>query len=293
MELLQLEYFRTVARLEHMTRAAEELRIAQPALSKTISRLEEDLGAPLFDRHSRQIRLNAFGKAFLPKAEAALTALEEGRREVADLAGLARGNVRIATNALNRISGALGAFRELHPDASFRIVQVAPAAIGEMTELLEKGEADLAFTAASIDRPGIREQPVLRSEIHLAVHSGHRWFGTRTDIRLEEAANEPFIEYKTGHPYRKTNEDFCRIAGIRPPIVCEVEEPSALYDLVLAGLGVAFVPGGKAHDETKARHLRIVEPVMYRDFSVAWHEDRYQSAAVRQFREFLVSRFAD
>lgn len=64
MEMLQLEYFRTVARLEHMTRAAQELHIAQPALSKTISRLEEDLGVPLFDRQNRQIRLNAFGKAF-------------------------------------------------------------------------------------------------------------------------------------------------------------------------------------------------------------------------------------
>ena len=67
MEMLQLKYFVTVARLEHMTKAAEELHIAQPALSKTIARLEEDLGAPLFERQGRQIRLNPYGKAFLPK----------------------------------------------------------------------------------------------------------------------------------------------------------------------------------------------------------------------------------
>lgn len=64
MELLQLQYFRTVARMEHMTKAAKELRIAQPALSKTIARLEEDLGVPLFDRQNRQIKLNEFGRAF-------------------------------------------------------------------------------------------------------------------------------------------------------------------------------------------------------------------------------------
>lgn len=64
MELLQLKYFQTVARLEHMTKAAEELHIAQPSLSKTIARLEKDLGVPLFDRQGRQITLNSFGKYF-------------------------------------------------------------------------------------------------------------------------------------------------------------------------------------------------------------------------------------
>lgn len=67
MELLQLKYFCTVARLEHMTKAAEELRIAQPALSRKIARLEESVGVPLFDRHGRRIRLNAYGKAFLSR----------------------------------------------------------------------------------------------------------------------------------------------------------------------------------------------------------------------------------
>ena len=71
-ELLQLHYFLKVAKLEHMTKAAQELRIAQPALSKTIARLEEDLGVPLFDRKGRNIRLNSFGKVYLKKVEMAL-----------------------------------------------------------------------------------------------------------------------------------------------------------------------------------------------------------------------------
>lgn len=291
--MLQLHYFRTVARLEHMSKAAEELHIAQPALSKTISRLEEDVGVPLFDRRNRQIRLNVFGRAFLRKAEAALAALEEGKREVAELAGLARGSVRIATNSLNRFSRALGAFRELHPETKFRIVQVAPSATDEMVRLLEQGEADLAFTAAAIDRPGVRELPVLRAEVCLAVPPGHRWNGVRSAIRLAEAASEPFVEYKPGHPYRRINDDFCRRAGIRPPVVCEVEEPSALASLVQAGLGVAFVPASKCRSDTELTLLTIEEPQCRRDFSVAWLEGRYQSEASRRFREFLVSYFAE
>jgi DNA-binding transcriptional LysR family regulator len=93
LELLQFNYFQTVARLEHMTKAAEELHIAQPALSKTISRLESDLGVPLFDRHKRNIMLNAFGRIFLEQVEIALNALEEGKRRVVEEAGLEKGRV--------------------------------------------------------------------------------------------------------------------------------------------------------------------------------------------------------
>src|ERR671935_1288427 len=92
MDLLQLHYFRTVARLEHVTRAAEELRVAQPALSRTIARLEAELGVPLFDRLGRRLALNRFGAAFLVRVDRALGELEEARRELQDSAGLARGS---------------------------------------------------------------------------------------------------------------------------------------------------------------------------------------------------------
>lgn len=91
MDLLQLKYFQVVARLEHMTRAAEELHISQPSLSKMISRLEKHLGVPLFDRHGKQIRLNRFGKIFLNRVDRVFAELEEGQYELADLTGLERG----------------------------------------------------------------------------------------------------------------------------------------------------------------------------------------------------------
>ncbi|GIO15753.1 LysR family transcriptional regulator [Cohnella xylanilytica] len=291
MELLQLHYFRTVARLEHMTRASQELRIAQPALSKTISRLEEDLGVPLFDRQNRQIKLNPFGKAFLRKVETALSALEEGKREVADLAGTERGVIRLATTTLSRLSGSLAAFRELHPDVNFRIVQISPAAEDEMVRLLEEGEVDLGFTAASLGREGIGEIPVLKAEICLAVPKGHRLEG-RESIRLEEAAGEPFVEYKEGHPFRKINEEFSRRAGLERNVVCEIEEPAALESLVLAGLGVAFVPACPGDEKSRLSLVRIAAPVCSREFTVAWLEKRYLSQAAREFKRFLGEYFA-
>ncbi|KKX56125.1 LysR family transcriptional regulator [Brevibacillus borstelensis] len=292
MELLQLKYFRTVARLEHMTRAAEQLHIAQPALSRTISRLEVDLGVPLFDRANRQIRLNVFGKAFLAKVESALSSLEEGKKEVMDMAGLERGMISIATSALNRLSPAVAAFRERFPDVRFRIKQIAPAETYSISELLEQGIADLGFGPVSFHKPGIREFPVLQTEVYLALPHGHR-LEHQCSIALEQVADDPFIEYKIGHPFRQVNDEISRKAGIQRTIICDVEEPAALDSLVQAGLGVAFVSRCKGDEVTQYALLPIECPDNKRSFFVSWNETRYLSEAAREFQRFLVEYYED
>ncbi|MFB5676737.1 LysR family transcriptional regulator [Paenibacillus terreus] len=287
MELLQLRYFQKVARMEHMTKAAEELRIAQPALSKTIARLEDELGMPLFDRRNRQIQLNEYGRAFLTKVDEALYALEEGKRELSDLAGADRGKISVATNALGRLTGPIKRFREQHPEVNFRILQIAPSATGDMANLLNKGEVDLCFTGAALNQPGIEEIPVLHADLYLAVPPGHRLEG-RESITLQETGQESFIEYKEGHPFRAKNEELRRKAGIRPEIVCEVEEPSALMSLVQAGLGVALVPACKS-DESPVALLSI--PGSQRTFTIASCENRYLSLAARDFQHFLIQYY--
>lgn len=287
MELLQLQYFRTVARLEHMTKAAEELRIAQPALSMTISRLEKDLGVPLFDRRGRTIRLNQFGKAFLKKTDIALHALEEGRREVADLAGLERGSIYLVTSTLERFSEPLAAFRAIHPGINFRITQ---ATMPEMGALLDNNEVDFCFTAMPIERPGISELLMAGEEVLLGVPPEHR-FTQRKGITLQEAASEPFICYKKDNPFRKMNDHFCDIAGVSRNVVCEVDEPTAIGSLIRAGLGVAFV--GQCAPESTIVKIPIEHPVCRRTFRLVWQESRYLSKAAHTFKDFLAEYFSN
>lgn len=120
MEFLQLYYFQTVARTEHMTKAAEELRIAQPSLSKTIARLEADLGVPLFDRHGRQLRLNSYGKTFLQRVDRVFMEIHEGRRELQDRAGLDKGNITLAVSIPKLLPELLGSFLKEFPDVLIR-----------------------------------------------------------------------------------------------------------------------------------------------------------------------------
>lgn len=287
MELLQLQYFRTVARLEHMTKAAQELMVAQPALSKTISRLEEDVGVPLFDRQGGRIRLNAFGKAFLDKVEKALALLEEGRKEVTELAGIEQGSIHLATSTLERLSDALGEFLALHPGVRFRITQ---ASMEEMAQLVETGEVDMIFTPLPVDRPYLGAASVLKEEVYAAVPHGHRFAG-RTSVRLSELAEDPFIGYKEGAPFQRMNDSFFREAGIAPRFVCRVDEPAAIASLVRAGLGVALV-GNCGGPNSQLNILRIESPVCRRDFRLVWHEKRYLSLAALRFRDFLIGYFA-
>ncbi|WP_169089144.1 LysR family transcriptional regulator [Paenibacillus sp. PL91] len=286
MELLQLQYFRTVARMEHMTKAAQDLRIAQPALSKTIARLEKDVGVPLFDRDGRKIRLNAFGKAFLNKVEAALTLLEEGQKEVSDLAGLEHGSIHLATSTLDRLSEPLNAFLSLHPNVNFRITQ---ASMEEMAHLIEVGEVDICFTPLPMERPDFSALSVLNEDVYLAVPPAHRLAGLPI-IRLNQVADEPFIGYKEGYHFQKMNDDFFHTAGISPNYVCRVDEPSAIAKLISAGLGIALV--GNCGGPNSPLHLLSIEyPVCQRHFQIVWHNKRYLSMAARSFRDFIVQYF--
>jgi DNA-binding transcriptional LysR family regulator len=290
MDLLQLHAFRTVARLEHVTRAAEELMVAQPALSKTIARLEAELEVALFDRLGRRVSLNACGRAFLRHVERIFREMEDGRQELTDLAGLERGTVTVAATTLRLLPDLLSAFRERHPGVKFRLSQ---ASTTEMQEQLVGGEIDLCLASAPIAGPALRSVALFTEEILLAVPPRHRLAGHER-ISLGEVTAESFISAKRGYWSRDLTDDACRQAGFIPDIICEGDEPGAIRSLVAAGLGVAFLPmsSRRAGAGPEVAWLHITEPVCQRTVSLVWREERYLSAAARRFRQFAVEYFA-
>jgi DNA-binding transcriptional LysR family regulator len=290
MDLLQLRYFRTVARLEHMTQAAHSLYVSQSSLSKTIAHLEHELGVPLFDRQGRQIRLNQYGKAFLRRVEQALAALDDGQRELADLVAGKQGEVALASMNVYLLPGLLHAFRERSPGITFRLFgNPREATLAQ----LERGEVDLFFSTPSIGRPGIEQVSLMMEEICLAVPPGH-WLANREAIRLSEVAHEPFLALKPGYNLRELTETFCQQAGFTPRIVFEGDEPVALLLLVKAGLGIACLPAlvWESVPEIAVARIPIEEPRCQREVFLLWSKERYLSAAAREFRDFLIAYFA-
>ena len=124
MELLQLRYFLVAAKYEHMTKAAEVLRIAQPALSQSIKRLEQELGIPLFDREKRNIRLNDAGRFLEQKLLPIMAALEELPAEIKKRDLMNQRTIYLNLLAATRlVTDCIIAYKELHPEVIFRLVQ--------------------------------------------------------------------------------------------------------------------------------------------------------------------------
>jgi LysR family transcriptional regulator, transcription activator of glutamate synthase operon len=290
LELSQLKYFQTVARLEHMTQAAQALSIAQPSLSQAIARLEEELGAPLFERRGRNIYLNSYGKAFLAWVERALAALEAGKREVADMAGLERGMVRLGLYTLSHTAVLFRAFHRQYPHIAFRLFRPSPQ---EVLAQLVRGDIDLALTYDCAS-PNITWVPLLTEEICLAVPADHR-FAECGSIALSEAAHEDFLLVKPTYAFRQLVEGFCHQAGFTPTIVFDGDESAAaIVDFVRAGLGISFFPVGawrKGRLSAIAR-VHITEPTCQQTIGMAWHNEHYLSAAAQAFRDFVVAYFS-
>lgn len=292
MEWQQLEYFQAVARLEHFTHAARQLALSQPALSRSIARLEDELGVPLFERQGRRVRLTRYGRAFLAHVERALQAIDAGKREVSDMAGPERGVVTLAflrTLGASMLPEALGAFRERHPDVHFHLTQNYSSAL---LDLLAEGAVDLCLFAPPEERPGMLWRPVLTEEIYVVVAPGHR-LASRESIALAELADEPLILLKPGYGMRRITDALCRQAGFTPRIAFEGEDTATVTGLATAGLGVGFIPALAVTERPDARYLRVSEPRCERIIALAWMEQRYLSAAATLFRDFTLAFFAE
>lgn len=198
MDILQLRYFHAVARSEHMTKAAEEMGITQPSLSKTIHRLEHEIGVPLFDRQGRSIRLNKFGRVFLEHVETVLRALDEGQRKVRDMASIEGGEVLLAAAALHWFPDLLHRFRIQHPSIHFQLFQ---RPLAEMAERLETGACDFCFQSIPLIKAGIEWQPLLTEDIFLVVSSAHQ-LAKRKQIPLSAVAEEAVVIEQVGNGLR-------------------------------------------------------------------------------------------
>jgi DNA-binding transcriptional LysR family regulator len=290
MELQQLEFFRAVARTGHVTQAAQSLGVSQPALSRAIARLERELGVELFDRRGRSVRLNRFGRAFAARVERALGEIEQGRRELADLAGLEGGVVSLGflhTLGIQVIPELLGAFRASFPGVTFSLMQNASDTIYAH---LWDGEVDLCFAPPPVHDEGIVWTELFREELFLAVPAAHRLAG-RATVRLAEIAEEPFISLRPTYSIRQLIDDLCRQAGFKPKIAFEGEEVGTVRGLVAAGLGVALLPAPARPGPADPPHIKVSVPHCERRLGLAWLRERFYGAAARRFRDFALARF--
>jgi len=289
MELLQLHYFLAVARLEHVTEAARSLHVTQSSLSKTIQRLEEDLGAPLFDRIGRRLRLNEFGSRFLLRAERALLELEQGKREIRDLTSPEHGTLELAVTTASTLPAILREFRKKWPSIHFHVQMLTTQ---EMVAALQRGEVDYCLSSSPVQGNEIECQTMFIDPILVAVPTGHR-LAERSSVSLAELRDEWFVGVKRGYATRDLVDSVCESAGFAPAYVYEGDEPARLVMLVEAGIGIAFIPCSGRGLHEAVHYLRVEDCDLVRKITLLWNRSRYISRAALEFRQVVEEYFAD
>nr|WP_243495428.1 LysR family transcriptional regulator [Priestia aryabhattai] len=286
LELLQLKYFQVVARLEHISKAAEELYVSQPALSKTISQLEKELGIRLFDRNGKYIKLNRYGKAFCSKVERALKTLEDAKQELKDMSNDPCEEIRLVVLASSHLlPELLSRFREQYPQVRFRLMQ-------HLTNSYSQPDFDLCISAFPLTTRQIEHTPLLRESILLAVPLDHH-LAKQSRVKLNELKNEKFIVLKKGKELRKITDAICKEQNFVPQITFESDDPATVRGLIRAKQGIGFIPevtwGGSTGKDVKL--LKIEEETFERTIFLTWNNGGYVTDLQQIFRQFVIDYF--
>lgn len=286
MDVRDLSWFVTVADVGHVTDAAALLGTSQPTLSRTVARLERELGARLLERLPTGVRPTPAGELVLAAARDLTTRHQQLLRDLAAALDPEAGVVRLAfldSQATSLVPEVLAAF---HAEAPRVRVELRQEPGHEILADLELGAVDLAFT---MDRPGpaFGWAPLQVERLVLVVPPGHALAGRRR-VGLAELAREELVTTPPGFGHRRLVDDLLRAAGVSPSIAFESEDLTTIVGLVAAGLGVAVVPDLVA-ERAGARAVPLTGGAR-RTIGLTWRLDRALTPPAERLRGFVLDR---
>ena len=287
MELLQLKYFQTVAYTEHISNAAKQLNIAQPSLSLTIKRLEEELGTPLFERKGRNIELNSSGKILLRHVNRIFTEIENAQMEITLEGHRISNTIRISISNSRFLTGLISGYINRFPES--KILQSIESKSEIMTSL-KKGDIDLGIAGHPIQDEEIESCVLVNEEIVLVLPSSHRLIG-KTDLGLHHVENEAFITLANNEEYSAFTTMLCEKAGFIPNIAFEVDS-TLLVEIIKLDQGVALLPISVCKS-LGLNYSKIADDSATYPISLSWAKHKTLSAATRYLRDFIMSYYMD
>ncbi|MBG0569045.1 LysR family transcriptional regulator [Actinoplanes aureus] len=260
MELQQMRYVIAVAESNSFTRAAERCLVVQSALSHQIARLERELGAKLFERTSRRVRLTPAGAAFLPAARQCLDAAERAAAEVAAAVGEIRGRLAVGlipTVAAVDLPSMLRDFRQQYP--SVRITLRAGAS-EELVEQVKQGTVEVAFLGLpTTARPeGVDARELARDRLVAVVAPDHP-LAAETSVTLRRLSTEVFVDLPAKTAGRTQSDQAFAAAGLTRDVAFEVTTAYLTSRLVEQGLAVAMLPSAYAPQLTGVTTIEVTD----------------------------------
>ena len=293
MTLLQLQYFETLARMLHYTRAAEELHIAQPSLSYSISELEKELGVKLFEKQNRKIGLTEYGERFLPYVQKSLMIMDEGANVLKQMAGTVPLVIRLGY--FHSISASLipAIVEEVYREPENQEIRFhfTEDTSFDVFNLLKNGKLDLAFCAHRdtwADSITVMKQP-----LYLTVPIDHP-LAERPFVSFEDFAREPLVMLDKPSSLRIQIDRIFTQRGVIPNVVFEVRECNAALQYVALKFGVTIVPEVPAMKTERVRAIPIADDGkdFVRSVYLSWDRSRPLSPVVTRVRNLIVQKYA-
>jgi len=286
MEVDQLRYFLRVAERGNFTRAAEELNISQPALSRSIQKLEEELGQPVFERKTRSVALTDAGTLLQSRAQQILALIEDTKAEISDDGR--RGQIRIGaipTIAPFFLPNLLRQFSTEFPAAS---IIVQEDTTDHLLKRCTQGEIDLAILALPVPAKYLEVEELFQEELLLVLPPDHPLVN-KPQIRLNDIKALPFVLLDEAHCLSDNIVSFCRQRSFHPVAVEQTSQLAMVQELVSLSHGISMVPQmARKLDQSDRRVYRSmsgIKPV--RKIAMVWNPYRFQSRLLQAFQERL------
>lgn len=285
MELLQLKYFYALAKTQHVTKTAENLHIAQPALTQTIRRLEKELDVKLFRSSGRNIVLTECGEYLKERIAPVIKTLDVIPGELEDLENRTRKTLKINVLAASKvIADTLIDFKKANDSINFKIVQSNKKEDEDITVFTrELFKEDVSIT---------EENYIFTEKIFLAVPKPSEYSELKK-IRLQDVSEMEFIGLAGSKALRTICDRFCMYAGFTPNMVFESDSPEAVKNLIGANMGIGFWPQyswGKL-DTNHIALIPIEEPECRRDIVIQLHKKKDMNPQVQEYFQYLKEYF--
>lgn len=288
MNLQQLQYFKVISQTKNFTTASNILSITQPALSKAISKLEEELDVQLFEREGRNIKITKYGEVFLKYAESALDDIEKGIEKIHDMKTNNDNIISIASTyciEATFIPFLISNFINSHIQTRFNFNNQSTE---EIFKDLKYERVDLGFfdSIEKIDKYSEIETILVKKEEYVLIVPKNHHLANREEVELKELKDEYFIAYNDRNNEKKIS--YSELIGYTPKIAVEPTEATMLASLVAAGAGIAIILNTPMINTNKLSIIKIKDYIGRKNIYMGWNRNSYYSKTIEEFKKYVI-----
>ena len=272
-----------------MSQAAELLHISQPSLSKNLSKLEAELGTPLFDRNGRKLALNAAGARLLEYSTLVLRELDYTLDDIRRLSSGGDARIKIgAAGANDRLTACVAAFHQTHPEAEFDLGSSI-----EGMDRLDINEFDVLIYPAGGKYEKFNGFPLCVERYYLAVSRRHP-LADRTSVRPKALAGEHVVFLREDRSFVEYPFQICRALALSFAAQCYVDARDLHRQMIASGYCLGFVPEGNLdfyRNDDRVRLIPIQDRRLARQMMICFRREKYLSKLAREFQTFAMDYF--